>query len=251
MMLNPIAVLWRALRDLFDELLLAISVNVIWAFLTLPLVFVAIAALISGEPLLASGALLAAVLPAAPASVGLAAIALRISEGRVGHLRDYLAALRTYAVPAWQIGLIWVGGLLLLLLNFSFYIRIDGILGGVLIGLVLYLLIFWSLLLIYAIPLIVLQEQPDLRRIVRNTLVLLLSRPLFALINGSLIVIVLGLSFMTVVPLSLISAMLIAQWSLRATQTVISDLRARQAAREAAAPPVDRGRRGQVRPRGE
>ena len=251
-MLNPFAVLWQALRDLFDELMLAISLNVIWALLSLPLFFVALATLFSGESVLAVGVLLASVVPAAPASVALIAIALRISEGRVSRVRDYLAALRQYALPAWKVGLIWVGGLLLLAVNFSYYVGISGILGGVLLGLVLYLTLGWLLLGFYAFPLIVLQEQPLLRQIGRNALVLLLSRPLYALINGLLALVLLGVSISTVLPMSLITAALLAQWALRATQTVIADSRARQAAREAAAAAtVERGRRGQVRPRGE
>jgi uncharacterized membrane protein YesL len=251
-MLNPFAVLWRAVRDLFDELLLAISINVIWALVTLPFVFAAIAAALAGEWVLAAAAMLTAVLPGAPATVGLLAVALRISEGRVSRLREYPAAMRRWAKPAWQIGLIWVGGLLLLMLNAGYYAQITGIFGGILLGLVLYLSVFWILLGFYAMPLIVLQEQPRLRQIGRNALVLVFSQPLFALITAVLLLILVGISFFTVAPLSLITAMLIAQWSLRAAQAVIADSRARQAAREAAAAPVEeRGRRGQVRPRGK
>ncbi len=251
-MLNPFAVLWQAIRDLFDELLLAISINVVWALMTLPLVFAAIFAAASGELVLAAAALLTAVLPGAPATVGLLATALRISEGRVSRLREYPSAMRRWARPAWQIGLIWVSGVLLLLLNAGYYAQIPGIAGGMLLGLVLYLFIFWILLGFYAMPLIVLQEEPKLRQIGRNALVLLLSQPLFALINAVLLLILVGVSFFTVAPLSLITAMLIAQWSLRAAQAVIADSRARQAVRDAAAAPVEeRGRRGQVRPRGK
>lgn len=247
----PFRVFWAALRDLFDEFLLLTFANIIWAALSIPLFSIAYVAMVSNAAVPAAAAALAGVIPAAPAFAGLYVLSKRISEGRASKLSDFFAGMWAYAGMAWRLYGIWMAGFVLILWNLGFYAGVPGLLGGVLIGFFLYLFMLWSALIIYAFPLMVLQERPSLRQIGRNALILVMSRPVYTLITMLLMGFVLMLSSVVlVVPFLLFAVALLALWGVRATQYLLDEAREQQAAASESAPPVEeRGRRGQVRPK--
>ncbi|MGQ9613734.1 hypothetical protein [Chloroflexus sp.] len=247
----PFRVFWQALRDLFDEFLLLTFANIIWAALSVPLFSIAYVAMVSNAALPAAAAALVGVLPAAPAFGGLYALSKRITEGRASKLTDFFAGMRTYALLAWRLYGIWMAGLALILWNLAFYAGVPGLLGGLLIGFFLYLFMLWSAIIIYAFPMMVLLEQPSLRQIARNALILIVSRPIYTLITMLLMGFILFVSSLVlVVPFLLFSVSLLAVWGVRATQFLTDDAQARQATdAEPPAPVEERGRRGQVRPK--
>lgn len=247
----PFRVFWQALRDLFDEFLLLTLANIIWAALSVPLFSIAYVAMVSNAALPAAAAALVGVLPAAPAFGGLYALSKRITEGRASKLTDFFTGMRTYALPAWRLYGIWMAGLALILWNLAFYAGVPGLLGGLLIGFFLYLFMLWSAIIIYAFPMMVLLEQPSLRQIARNALILIVSRPIYTLITMLLMGFILFVSSLVlVVPFLLFSVSLLAVWGVRATQFLIDDAQARQVTdTEPPAPVEERGRRGQVRPK--
>jgi len=247
----PFRVFWSALRDLFDEFLLLTFANIIWAALSVPLFSVAYVAMVSNAALPAAAAALAGVLPAAPAFAGLYALSKRIIEGRACKLTDFFAGMRAYALPAWRLYGSWMAGLALILWNLAFYSGVPGLLGGVLIGFFLYLFMLWSALIIYAFPLMVLLDQPSLRQIARNALLLILMRPLYTLVTMLLMGIILVVSSLVlIVPFLLFSVSFLALWGVRATQLLIDEVQNKQVTEAATTTPVEeRGRRGQVRPK--
>jgi uncharacterized membrane protein YesL len=219
-MIAVFQVLWQALRDLIDDLRGALLGNLFWGAISLPLpLFALFLFLYSETPLpLVAGLFLLAVLPAAPASIGLYAIGYRFVEGRVSKPGDYFAALRRYAVPAWLVLGIWVAGALLLLaLLWVLPATTENTVVWLLRGFWLYLTINWAGLLIYAMPLILLQERPAVRMIIRNALVLALGRPLFTLLTLALMAALLVLVNYFPVLLMICAGILLSQWSLRAT----------------------------------
>ncbi len=251
-MTAPFRVLWSALRDLFDEFLLMTMANIIWAALSLPLFSIAYVAMVSNAALPAAAAALAGVAPAAPAFAGLYVLSKRITEGRASTLADFFAGMRAYALPAWRLYGVWMAGFALILFNLGFYATLPGILGGIVIGFFLYLFLLWSALIIYAFPLLVLLEQPSLKQIARQALIMIVSRPVFTLITMFLMGVVLVLSSVVlIVPFLLFTVSWLALWSTRATQYLLDEAKARQEALTAATEPPteERGRRGQVRPK--
>lgn len=253
-MLNPFRAPGAALRDLLDEFLLLIVCNLIWAVMSLPLWGLAVAALGMNEPALALAAALLGVLPAGPATAGLFHVAYRVTDGRAIKLADFFAGMRRQARLGLTLTAIAVAGLLVIIFNLGFYLGMNSMLGGVMLGLWLYLLLFWLGLILYAYPLIFLLEQPGMRLIGRNALLMSIGRPLFTIVTLLLMGVVLLISFVLVVPLALITLAFFAVWATHATRTVIDDARRRREAAEAqaaapAAPSDEQGRKGQVRPK--
>ncbi len=258
-MIRAFRALGKAIKDVFEELLLLIMCNLIWALISLPLLLAAYITLADLQNIwLAVLLSLLAVLPMAPATAGLYVVAHRTSEGRVSKIGDFFGGMRRYALPAWRTLGIWMIGFIIILVDLQFYAGVTNFVGSLILGLWFWLLVIWLGLLIYIFPLILLQEQPSLRIIARNAFLMTLGRPIFTLITlvlmGALVLICVIFPLLTVlIPLILVA--LLAQWSMRATQELIKEAEERQAAAqakaeaEAARATEEKGRRGQVRPK--
>lgn len=251
-MINPFRPLGSSLRDLFDDFLLLIVCNVLWAIMSLPIWLLAYTLLLSGAPAVAAVVALVGVLPAGPATAALYAVAYRVTDGRASKVGDFFEALRQHA----RVGIVLTGvaaaGLVLILVNLSFYLTVGNIFGGLMLGLWLYLLIAWLGVLIYAFPLAFLQERPELRLIARNAFLMALGRPVFTIVTLLLMGVVLLLSAFLAAPIFLFTIALLAVWSTRAAKTLIDDARRRREAaevKEGPQPSEEKGRKGQVRPK--
>lgn len=251
-MLNPFRPLGTSLRDLFDDFLLLIFCNLLWALMSLPLWGLAFLLFGAGQPFAAGAVALLGVLPAGPATAGLYAVAFRVTDGRASKLSDYFAGLRQHARIGIILTALAVGGLLVALFNLGFYLSVNNLFGGVMLGLWLYLLLFWLGLTLYAFPLAFLQEQPNLRTIARNAFLMAVGRPVFTALTLLLMGVILLISFLLVAPIALFTTAFFAVWATRATRTLIDDARRRRELAEgtaAQAPDEERGRKGQVRPK--
>lgn len=250
-MLNPFRALGKALRDLFDDFLLLIACNMIWSLMCAPIWAFALFLLGEGAGLLALVVALLGVLPAGPATGGLFHVAARAVDGRASKVRDFFTGMRLYARPGWAIVGVATAGLVLILYNLGFYLAVTNLFGAIMLGLWLYVLIFWLSLLFYAPALLVLQEQPDLRAIARNAFLMALGRPVFTFLSLVLLVIILALSLYLVLPIFLLTVALFALWSVHAARLLIDDARRRREAGESATAPApeERGRKGQARPK--
>ncbi len=250
-MLNPLRALGKALRDLFDDFLLLTICNLLWAAIALPLWWVALLPLVNGAWLLAFAIALVGVLPAGPATAGLFYVAHKVADGRAAKIGDFFRGMRQYARPGWAIVGIATASFILISYNLSFYTGVNNLFGAIMLGLWLYGLIFWLGLLLYAPALVFLQEQPDLRLVARNAFLMALGRPVFTFLTIVLMLAVVLLSAFLVVAPFLLTAALLALWSISAARQLIDDARRRREAAEGAgaAPPEERGRKGQVRPK--
>lgn len=250
-MINPFRALGKALRDLFDDFLLLVLCNLLWAALALPLWWVALLPLVNGAWLLAIGIALVGVLPAGPATAGLFYVANRVAEGRASKVADFFRGMRQYARQGWAIVGVATATFLLVLYNLSFYTGVGNLFGAIMLGLWLYGLIFWLGLLLYAPALVFLQEEPDLRLVARNAFLMALGRPIFTFLTIVLMLAVVLLSAFLVAPFFIVTVALLALWSIRAARLLIDDARSRREAAEAkgATPAEERGRKGQVRPK--
>jgi uncharacterized membrane protein YesL len=251
-MLNPFRALGKALRDLFDEFLPLTVANLLWAVFSLPLWWVAVGALLQGAWAIASVVALLGVLPAGPALAGLFAMAFKVADGRAVKFGDFFTGMRAYARPGWAVVGVATLTLLLIVYNLGFYANVSNLLGGVMLGLWLYGLVFWLGLLVYAPALVVLQDTPSLRLVARNAFLMALGRPIFTLITMVLMLAIVLVSAFLMVPVFLFTASFLALWSINATRQLVDDARRRREAADAAAtaaPSEERGRKGQVRPK--
>ncbi len=249
-MVNPFRALGKAVRDLFDDFLLLGICNLLWAVFCFPLWWLALALLLGGAWLAAIAVALLGVLPAGPATAGLFYVAHKVADGRAAKVGDFFTGLRQYARPGWVIVGVATASFLLLIYNLSFYTGVNNLFGGIMIGLWLYALIFWSGMLLYAPALVVLQEEPNLRQVARNAFLMAVGRPIFSFATLALMLAVVLLSAFLIIPLFLITFAFLALWSVSAARQLIDDARRRrEAAESVATPPEERGRKGQVRPK--
>ncbi|MBC8163552.1 MAG: hypothetical protein H7Z42_20290 [Roseiflexaceae bacterium] len=252
-------VLWRSLKDLFDEMLLLIMVNVIWCVMCLPLLALAIVAVIQGDTFFATLIAFLAVLPLGPANGGLYTIAQRVIEGRTSKIADFFAGVKATAKLGWKIYGLWMFVLVTLLFNMSFYASLSNTVGAFLLVLFLYLTAIWFAVLIYIGPLMIVQTDKSIKLIARNAALMTFGRPLFTLVTLILMTLIVGVSvgFTLVLLPALIMFSFLAVWSFRATTKLIEDAdERRRLAEEKAATAVggpryssDKGRGGQIKPR--
>ena len=249
-MLNPLTALGRALRDLFDDFFLIICCNLIWFCTVAPFWAVALFMLVDGQVWLAALVTMLGILPAGPMTMGLVTVAWRLSDGRVSGFRDFFGAVWRYARTGWILFGSWMLGFLLILSNLGYYGTLQGWVGVILTTIALYILLFWLGLLIYAPALFLLQEAPTPRMIIRSSTLMILGRPIFTLLTLAMMGLILLFSFYLVAPLALLTVGWLALWGMQATRQQIADAeRCRQEAEAVTAPPEERGRRGQVRPK--
>ncbi|MCS6840748.1 MAG: hypothetical protein NZ699_14205 [Roseiflexus sp.] len=259
--MNPFQVFWQSACDTFEDLLPLTLISTVWLLVVLPLPLLAGGLAVGGAPFGAAALLMLTTLPMGTASVGLTVIAQRIHEGRTVSWGDFVAGARRHSRSGWGVYGAWLAGLLVLLVNVSFYAQIEAPIGVYLTLLFAYFLVAWISLLIYLGPLMLLQERPSVRLAFRNAFVLAFSRPLFTLVTQVLMSIIVCLSMWPpLFLLILITPALLAVWGFRATVTlIIADAEARHQARQererASAttpsnpPATEKGRSGQIRPR--
>ena len=249
--MSPFRALWAALRDMFDELLLLGICNILWLLINAPLLGLSFVALGTGASLVSGVLALLAVLSLGPTTAGLYHVAHRIVEGRASTWRDFFVGMRQYAKPSWKLAGIWMIVFILIVSDLAFYSGITNTFGLVMIIVWLNLLALWLGALIYIFPLMLLQEEPSLKLLARNTLLMAAGRPLFTVITLILMLVVVALSVFIPIILVLIGVALLAQWSFRATLTLVKESEERRAALEEAKAGKqivkEEGRRGQVR----
>ena len=250
-MLNPFRPLGNALRDMFDEFLIVIVCNVLWCLFSLPLFWVAYTLLGFGSPIIATIVALLAVLPAGPATAGLYYVMHRVFEARAIKVSDFFVGLRQFARQGWVVFGIWVIGLLFILFDLGFYSQSSGALAAIILGIWIYALLLWLAMMLYAFPLVFMQEQPDLRLVARNAALMTIGRPVFTLITLLLMLVITIFSVALILPFLLITVALLSLWSFRVTRTVVDDAQRRRNEAEGVNQPApeEKGRKGQVRPK--
>jgi uncharacterized membrane protein YesL len=252
-MINPLRVLGATLRDLFDEFLLLILGNMIWMVLVGVPIWFSVVLAAAGAPVPGALVGLLTILPAGPATAGMYVIAQRVSEGRATKPADVWSGIRTYTRSFWVVLGIWITGFMLFSFNIGYYGGMPNIFGSAMLGLWLYCLILWCGLLIYALPLVILQAQPGLRQIARTSAVMAFGHPVFTLATLVCMGLVLGLSIFLVAPIVLFGAAWLILWSFRATHAVLAHMERRRADAQQSSvetePQPERGRKGQVRPK--
>jgi uncharacterized membrane protein YesL len=245
-------VIWQAIRDFFDEFVTLLFANLTWSLISLPLLSLTWALLGRGMPAPALVLGLLAILPMAPATLALSALAYQVSEGIVISWRGYLSTIRRYARLAWQALGLWHLGLIVIVVDIWFYSGMGNLFGATLTIFWLYMLVLWSALLIYIGPVLVIEEGIGLRQLATRVASMTFGRPLFSFTLLILMALILALSIVLPLLLLLVAPALLALIGVRATRTLYAEA---EAAREAAAAQAagvelkERGRRGQVRPR--
>ena len=171
-------VVWRAIRDLYDDLFVFVPLSLLWWLCFL------------------------VIIPLPPAVAGLVYLANEIAHERRIEWRMAVEGARLFFWRSWVVFLVSVLGFLVVGMNIWFYLNQFTGLPQYLTILWLYLLIIWSAAQIYVYPLLIAMEKPRVLLIFRNALLLTLANPLFTVL---LLVLFLALTVVSVAfPLLLI-----------------------------------------------
>ncbi len=145
------------LIDAYVALIPLIILNVVWFLISLPIVTLI------------------------PATGGLIYATNQLAHGRPADWHTLLEGFRRYFWQSWLIGLANIALLVLFLTNFLFYSYANSEWVVWARGMIIVLALFWLAVQIYMFPLLIEQEQPRTRLALRNSLVIIIRRPLFTL----------------------------------------------------------------------
>lgn len=157
-MVDAFRVVWRSLRDVYDDMFMLIGVNSFALLMCLPVVTIP------------------------PALAGVAFVAHRVAHGLAFAPRDFWAGFRLYLWDSWKVAIPSLVGWFLLAVNLLFYgqqadpyLRLLVILWGF-VGFV------WLGVQFYLPPLLVYQQDRRVGALFKSAAILAVSRPLFNLV---------------------------------------------------------------------
>lgn len=180
-MKDALRIFWQALKEMWDELFILMLMNIVTVLLAIPVV----------------------TLP--PALAGLWSVANRIANGTASGWSDYWDGFRRYFWKTWKLALLNLLVTTVLVSNIWFYgqknlpFALD---ASIKIGIRAFFTMALGLWLLYQMyPLAMLLEQKDqrLKTALRNAALVYLTKPVFTIVLGLLLLIVAAIS--TFIPL--------------------------------------------------
>jgi uncharacterized membrane protein YesL len=147
--------------------------------------------------------------------------ALDLSHGIRTGIIGFWKGFKSYWRKSLPWGLLNLLVIALLAFNVWFYRTISSTIGLILMMVMSGLLVFWLIWQFYSVSCFFLQEEKTLKIAWKNGLAVIALQPGYAIVIAFVMLILLGLSLVTFIPLFLGSVPLIAILSLRAVQATI------------------------------
>ncbi len=157
-MVDAFRVVWRGLRDVYDEMFMLMGVNSFTLLMCLPVVTIP------------------------PALAGAAFVAYRAARGLAFAPRDFWAGFRLYLWDSWKVAIPSLLGWFLLAMNLAFYSQQTDPYMRLLVILWAFVGFVWLAIQFYLFPLLVYQRDKSLRALFKNAAILAVSRPWFNLV---------------------------------------------------------------------
>jgi uncharacterized membrane protein YesL len=172
-------VIRRSLRDAWDALVDVAPINLAWAGLGLTIVL----------------------LP--PATAALFESMHELASGRSPGIRDYIGAVRRRLVDGWAWALWSAAGLTIVGVNVGLYPDLTD-LRAWLSAVVAVIGVLFGVSALYVWPLVLLQPDGGLLRAIRNSILMTLAAPLFAVVLAILLALIVAIGAVLVLPLVLV-----------------------------------------------
>ena len=177
-MIGALRVGARTLRDAWDALVALAALNLLWFALSLTVVL----------------------LP--PATVAMFEATHELARGRQVDAPEYLGSIRRHFARAWAWGALNAAVVALLAVNLVFYDRPETWAAAIR-GLFVLATLAWLVSQLMVWPYVFEQEEPSLRRAMRNALLTVFGAPLFSIVLAVIAGTVLVASAILLVPLAL------------------------------------------------
>jgi hypothetical protein len=207
-MTDALSITWRSLREVWDDFLLLVALNVVWA-LAFALPFVPLFVLTNVDLLVvfALGLLLALPLPIV--SGALCFVTNQISRGKVVGWRTFATGLQRYWLKSLLVALINFVVAILILANIWFYgVFLEGNWTNFALSAWLVVTAYWLLVQVFWFPMILELESEKVLLSLRNALGMVIITPVFSLTLAAILVVIIVLSIVLTVPALLILASL-------------------------------------------
>ncbi|MGQ9684224.1 MAG: hypothetical protein ACUVX9_16965 [Anaerolineae bacterium] len=233
-------VLWRALKDFYEEMFTLVGANLVW-------VLVLSAALgipygldyLGVHPAVTSVAgvlLLLVLLP--PATAGMWYLTNQVAHHKTVEFRMMWDGARMYATKSWLHALLNIAVAALVYVNISFYGAIDAQWAVIVRGLFIGLAVLWVLIQIYVMPMLMEQQEPKFFLALRNAAFMTFASPIVTLLVGVLMVAIAALSIGLALPFAVAMMALLGLMSNGAVLALLVEFKIRKPPEELA-PGVD------------
>jgi hypothetical protein len=230
-MVDALKVTWQSLKDLWDEFVILIMLNVIWG-LSLLLALAPLFLLGSADLGLALVLSLLFSIPIPIVSGALCFVTNQIAHERAVGWDTFVTGLRLYWRKSLVVAFINLVALILIVANlwfYAFYLEGDWTILAVAAWILLSL--YWAITQIYWFPMLLELEDEKVLLALRNALSLVLVSPGFSLVLALVLLVLTVLCIGLTIPLPLFMAVLLLLIINRATIYRIAVIRAKYEAR--------------------
>jgi uncharacterized membrane protein YesL len=220
-MIDALRVTWQSLKDLWEDFVLLIMMNILWSLAAL----LAIAPLLllgGSDPILglALSFLLLWLLPVATGA--LCFVTNQVVRGNAAGWGTYLTGLRRYWLKSLIVAAISLVVLVLIAINIQFYAAVlQGTWTFFAVSIWIVLGIYWLIVQVYWFPMLLELENEKILLSLRNALTLPLVTPGFSVTIFVILVLLAVLCIVLTVPLPLFMAALLLLIANRATRSRI------------------------------
>ena len=232
-MFNALKVIWKTIKDLWEDMLLLVLMNGLTFVCGIPL-FGAIVVpfymgISSGSLTILIPSLLIALVVAIPASIpyagawfALNAVCNRVANGFAISWDFYFANFKQYIWKAWRYMIFSNSISILIIVNFLWYPQAfrDQVWVPWVMGAWLAAGLFWTAIQFYVIPFFIEQEDKSWRVALKNAALVAGANPLFTLVLLVLAVALLALSVAVIPPLFVLLGLVV--WAMISTQAVVN-----------------------------
>jgi len=231
-MFDALRITWQSLKDLWEDFVFLIMVNLLWA-LSILLVLAPIFFWGGSYPIPALIMSLALFLPVPVVSAGLCFVANQISRGNSVGWGTFTTGLRRYWLKGLVVALVNLIVLGLLFTNLQFYAFVlQGAWTNFALSAWIIAGIYWLVAQIYWFPMILELESEKVLEALRNALALVIISPGFSLAMAIVLLVLMVLCVLLTVPMPLFMAALLMLIINRATRSRLDLVRRKRETRQ-------------------
>lgn len=220
-MIDALRVAWQGLKDLWDEFVLLIMMNIIWSLLAL--LAIAPLLLLAGSNLFLGLALSFVLFWLLPVATGaLCYVTNQVARGNAIGWRTFATGLQRYWLKSLIVAVISIIAFVLIAMNIQFYaLMLQGAWTNFAASIWAVIGIYWLIVQIYWFPMLLELRDEKILLSLRNALALPLVSPGFSLTILFVLIILAILCIVLTVPLPLFMAALLLLIANRATRSRI------------------------------
>jgi hypothetical protein len=224
-MLDALSITWRSIKNLWDEFALLIGLNLLWTLVALLVAVPAFGLQNAGLYWVLFFTFLI-ILPLPVISAGLCFVTNQITHGIFVNWGTFTSGVRRYWAKGLLAALINLVVLFLIGVNIRFYlVVVQSAWANFALSAWAVVALYWLLAQIYWFPMLLEMKEEKLFLALRNALVMVIVTPVFSIVLGLIVVLLIAVSVLLTVPAALFLAALLLLIANHATRSRIARVR--------------------------